>query len=415
MKTIQLLLLTLMAAALPARADIEVRLSVKFILNAGGAAPTNSSDIDLSTSTAFDAEITHGNATLAATGRGYRLRVVEYLNIQPPSPAAATVSITGGITSGSATVTCSNTAGLQTWMRVLGAGVPANTVVLGINPNTSFTISNNALYTAPSEWYSGSFPADHWYQVPARSAREYIEAAALAAQTTWRWNPSAINIYVNNSRSGSCSFVGNGLSIAMGSTIFTRGTVNHEIGHFFNLSHTHNGDPVFAGWVAPTPLSSGLSNGDGLTETLPDHPFYNIDQLSVGNFGGNYAALTAGQRPAVDDTFYNVMSYHLEDRFLDIQMDHWAWNANIHRKFACSGYTVFVAPFGSNPSGAPLDGGLNANAPLATMDAALFYTARRTSPDDVVLLRSGNYMAPATQMTTPCTLRAERGPVTLTR
>ncbi len=360
MKTIHLLLLSLLAAALPARAEIEVRLSVKFILNSDGSAPTNADNINLSTSAAFDAEITHGNNVLAATGRGYRLRVVEYLNIQPSAPAGQA--------------------------------------------------------------------ADYWFNLPARSNREAIESASIAAPVTWRRSTSALNIYVNNSSSGSCSFVGNGDSIALGSTIFATGTVLHEIGHFFNLSHTHNGDtsccttphPVNCAtpWVVPTTnsgLQALLTNGDGLAETINDHPCYTTDELSRANFGKVYALLTDAEKVSVNTAAQNVMSYHSENVLLDIQMDHWGWNANIARKFSCSGYTVFVAPFGSNPGGAPLDGGLHANAPLATVDAALFYTLRRASPDDVVLFRTGTYTAPATEITTPCTLRAERGTVTLTR
>jgi len=342
MKIYPLLLLTLLAIMLPAKADIEVRISVKFIKNFDGTRPMNSSNIDLSTSTAFEAEITHGNAVLAATGRGYRLRVVEYLDIQPPAP------------SGQA--------------------------------------------------------ANYWYILAARDNRSTFEAAAQADMATWRWHSNAINIFVNNSSSGSCSFVGNGVSISMGSTIFTQGTIVHELGHFFNLSHTHAGDNGCT--AGPYPVM----DGDGLADTIPDHNcLTTLDQLSMANYGLNYAALNAAQRTAVDNTFNNVMSYHNENLLLDIQMDHWAWNANIARKFACSGYTVFVAPFGSNPGGAPLDGGLHANAPLATVDAALFYVSRHPAPDDVILLRTGNYTAPATQITTACTLRAERGPVTLTR
>lgn len=343
MKIFQLLLLTQSVMILPARADIEVRISVKFIKNFDGTRPMNSSNIDLSTSTAFDAEIAHGNAVLAATGRGYRLRVVEYLEIQPSAP------------SGQA--------------------------------------------------------SDYWYSLPARSSRSTFEAAAQADKATWRWHDNAINIFVNNSSSGSCSFVGNGLSISMGSTIFTQGTIVHELGHFFNLSHTHAGDSACT--AGPYPVA----DGDGLAETIQDHNCLTTrDQLSMANFGANYAALTAEQQAAVNSAWLNVMSYHQEDQLLDIQMDHWAWNANIARQFACNGFTVFVSPTGSNPGGAPWHGGLHANAPLATMDAALFYVGTHsTAPNDVILFRTGNYTAPATQITTPCTLRAERGPVTLTR
>ena len=309
MKLIHILLLTLFAAALPARADIEVLVSVKFIHNNNG--PNTRPGGVVGTVAGFGQEITSGNNVLNATSRGYSLRVVEYLDITPPPPAAATASVTGGTTNGSATVTCSNTAGLQPWMRVQGAGIPANTVILSIvantsffmslpatadlpsvaitgsltptasvtggttnasatvtctntsdlqpwmrvqgpgipantvildiSPNVQFTMNRNATATAASVALSGSFPGDHWFNLPARESRAYIETTALAAQTVWRWNPNAINFYINNSSSGQCSFVGNGGAISLGGTVGA-GTILHEIGHLFNLFHTHGGD-----------------------------------------------------------------------------------------------------------------------------------------------------------------------------
>ena len=87
MNTMYFWLLTFLAMALPVAADIEVRISVKFIKNSNGDRPTNSgTDIDISTPLTFDVEITHANKVLEATGRGYQIKVVEYLDIQPPAP-----------------------------------------------------------------------------------------------------------------------------------------------------------------------------------------------------------------------------------------------------------------------------------------------------------------------------------------
>jgi len=357
MKTIFLFPLALLALLLPAAADIEVRLSVKFIQHPNGAVPMypnpswTGASVDITNYTGFEVEVQRGNQILAASGRGYRLRALSYAYIQP-------------------------------------------------------TIPNGQ-------------PQDYWYNIDARKNRAVIETAGLNdylnGPNTWQWDTTTINIFVNNSSSGQCSFVGNGQSISLGGTVGL-GTVLHEIGHFFNLSHTHSGDPVRMGWVAPNPLSSGLGDGDGLGETPPDHPFYTQDQLSTANFGANYAALTAAQQAAVDNTFLNVMSYHQEDRLLDIQMDHWAWNANIARSYFCNAFTVFVAPGGYDPPFIAADGGLHANAPLATMDRALFHvSSHATAPNDVILFNSGTYTAPAGVINTPCTLRATRGPVTLRR
>ena len=77
-------LLLLLFAAPPANADITVRLSVKFILTPGGTRPAAG---NIGTTAGFDAEVSRGNRILAATGRGYSMQVVEYLDIQPPAPA----------------------------------------------------------------------------------------------------------------------------------------------------------------------------------------------------------------------------------------------------------------------------------------------------------------------------------------
>lgn len=328
MKTIQLFLLTLVAMTLPVRADIEVRVSVKFILNWDGTRPVNANNINLSTAAAFEVEIAHGNRVLAATGRGYQLRVVEYIDIQPPAPAGEA--------------------------------------------------------------------ADYWYNLPARSNRRVIEAAAAADSATWRRNGAgALNIYVNNSSSGSCSFIGTGDSIALGSTIFTRGTVVHEIGHFFDLSHTHLGDADCSG---PPPYA--LADGDRLSETVPDHNCYT-------NRAALMAALPPELQAAVDTSWLNVMSYHQEEQFLDIQMDYWSANANDARHSVCSGYTWFLAPDGFDW----LSGGLSPGQAFQTVAWGLSFV---TAAEDILLLKTGAYAAPET-LETPCMLRATGGPVTLFR
>ena len=487
MKTIQLLLLTLLAAALPAIADIEVNVSVKFIHNNDG--PNTRPGGVVGTVAGFGQEITRGNNILNATSRGYSLRVVEYLDFTPPPPSAGNAGVTGGLTAGSATVTCSNTAALQPWMRVQGTGIPANTVIWSINANTSFlmslpatvdlasvaitgtapasvsltggttsgsdtvtcnntaglqpwmrvqgpgipsntvildissnvqfTMSNNATATAPSVAITGSFPGDHWFNVPARAARSYIEATALAAPAAWQWNPNAINFYVNNSASGQCSFVGTGGAITLGGSIGA-GTVLHEIGHFFNLFHTHGGDYADQpGFNNPSFVyqASHLTDGDGLAETANDNPnISSRDQLSIALYGVPYFQpatppgapfASTAQRVVVDSAFQNVMSYHAEDVLLPDQMDKWTLNANGARLPFCTGRTWFVANGGNDSAS-----GATATLPLATLTSGFTHT---TTPNDVVLLRTGNYTAPAAAMTTPCTLRATRGVVTLTR
>lgn len=398
-------------------AGVEVRVSVKFIHNndAGSTRPGG----PIGTNAGFTGEVDYGNVVLDNTGRAISLKVVEFVEIQPPSPTATPVTRTGGTTTNSPTVTCSNTSGLQNYMRLQGTGIPANTVILSMVANTSFTMSSDATATTPSVSITGSFPADHWFNLPARLSRQYIETTALAATQTWAWNPNVINIYVNNSSSGQCSFVGSGGSISLGSSVGT-GTVLHELGHVFDLRHTHaldyatNTNPPNN--MPPGPFTTAdLMDGDGLSETVNDNPnITNHDQLCQALFGVPYDQppppggpfATPAQRAVVDSAYENVMSYHNEVVLLSVQMDKLTLNANGARLPFCTGRTWFVATDGNNSAA-----GSSATTPLATVPGAL---SRVSTANDVVLLRAGSYAAPSSgSFTIPCTLSATRGPATL--
>ncbi len=396
-----------------ASAAIQVRVSVKFIHNndAGSTRPGG----NIGTTAGFTGEINYGNVVLDATVRAIALNAVEFIEIQPPAPTATSVSRTCGTTANSTTVTCSNTAGLQNFMRVQGAGIPANTVIVSIVANTSFTLSANASATNASVSLTGSFPADHWFNLPARGdgVRQYIETTALAATQTWAWNPNAINIYVNNSSSGQCSFVGSGTSISLGGSIGT-GTVLHEIGHLFDLRHTHaldystNTNPPAN--TPPGPFTAAdLMDGDGFVETANDNPnISNKNQLCQALFGKNYngATTTDAERATVDSAYENVMSYHNEATLLSVQMDKWTLNANAARLPFCQGRTWFVANGGDDEAE-----GTSAATPLATVASAL---SKVTISNDVVLLRAGSYATPAGgTIAIPSTLTATRGAATL--
>jgi hypothetical protein len=343
--SISLGLLCLAGCVNELRADITVRLSVKYILTPTGTRPA---DGDIGTAVGFDKEITRGNSILAATGRGYRLQVVEYLDIQPPVP--------------------------------------------------------------PGE------ASDYWLDLDARANRSTFEDAALADRTTWRWNANALNIYVNDSSSGQCSFVGDGSSISLGKDIST-GTVLHEIGHFFNLRHTHTGDPDCDTFVPAMPLSGNLGDGDGLDATIRDHPCFTRNQLGMANFGANWNPSDVEQQAAVDTSYLNVMSYHLENEFLDEQMDILTDAANRLRQGVVSGRTWFVSTSGGclvpdgnlNCTFHPLPG--NRGGPFSTVAGGV--SAADSSGNDLVLIRPGAYDERFT-ITKAVTLRATRkGSVTI--
>jgi hypothetical protein len=318
------------------RADITVRVSVKFILKPDGTRPAAGS---IGTTAGFDAEITRGNLILAATGRGYRLQVVEYLDIRPPVP--------------------------------------------------------------------GGQPSDYWYNLDARSNRAFIEGAATGDQATWRWNANSINIYVNNSSSGQCSFVGTGGAITLGNDIGT-GTVLHEVGHFFNLQHTHAGD---YGDNPNTPpyAASDLRDGDGLAETANDNPnISNHDQLSQALFGHVYSAATTGEKSVVDSAYENVMSYHNENTLLSDQMDIWTSNASSARRGFCTGRTWLV----DRNNGCLFHDGSMSCSFFSGAYSVVRDGVSSAQSGDIVLIRPGNYNEPMT-INKAVTLRSTRGSATI--
>lgn len=249
--------------------------------------------------------------------------------------------------------------------------------------------------------------ADYWFTLDARANRATIEAAALGDMAPWIWNGTAINLYVNNSSSGQCSYVGGGSSISLGGTA-SAATVLHEIGHFFNLKHTHVLDYKDNANTPPY-TEAQLGDGDGLSETAKDNPnIANTDELCGALFGVTFALATPPQRAVVNSAFENVMSYHNENELLSVQMDIWGLNANGARLVFCRGRTWFVANEGSDDSS-----GNDAGAPFATLLKGLATVGSR---DDAVLLRAGNYNAPANGLlNTPCTLSATRGDVSIRR
>jgi hypothetical protein len=182
---------------------------------------------------------------------------------------------------------------------------------------------------------------NYWLQLDARGNRKTIEDAALANKTVWAWHDSAINIFVNNTSSGQCSFPGNGQSIALGRAV-GQGTVLHEIGHFMGLRHTHAGDNSDCSAHTP-PFSQYVADGDELGETVPDRQCFSRDQLSQATFNGRlFSALTAAEQDRVNSSWLNVMSYHQEERLLTGQMDIWSDNASLERRSVCDGRTIFV-------------------------------------------------------------------------
>ena len=201
--------------------------------------------------------------------------------------------------------------------------------------------------TGPSQYFNFDFQAG----ANNSATRDQMEAAAMS-NPRYAWNNDAINIYINQGTTGGfCSFPDEGRNIIIvGAVSATSGNTQlHEVGHYFNLSHTHS---------------------DDLADTLNDNPSWNEDNIAQNAFSKNYNQLSAGQQQQVDSVILNLMSYHgtvgnqapiynlgqTQSVLTEQQLDRWTDAANGARRRVCDGTTVFAQTsnfYGSGSSGSP--------------------------------------------------------------
>jgi hypothetical protein len=330
--------LALLAAALAfpsaGRADISIRVSVKFILSSTGQRPSNccgfaGATANLTSDQAVRDNIDYANELMRRSGRGYTYVVTEILDV--------------------------------------------------------------------SGW-SG------FYNLTARDSgnRTALEAVATSNSTTraqFYWRDNAINIYINNTSSGVCSFPDSGNNaIFVGSQAYTTLLI-HEMGHYFGLYHTHQGEQYLnsdnSGCAA---LNCGCAKllggtGDDIADTVSDHSCWSYSQMVAAN--------PSASATAILNTYTNIMSYHLpQDRFTSLQLDRWTDYAGTSRNNAASGVTRFVD---REAAGSFIQVGLS-TLPFATLPQA---TSVSTAAD-IVLVRAGNYAGPHT-LNRATTLRASKG------
>lgn len=191
---------------------------------------------------------------------------------------------------------------------------------LSLRSNTVYTLSGFA-----NSWFTGD----------ARTAqfRDDVEDAALADKTTWKWHDDAINIYLNDSRSGYCSRPGGGRrAITVGAGAYEE-LIMHEIGHFLDLAHTHTGsdDDGVDDW----------GDGDGFDETLDDD-----SDATAADINARYPGETQQTR---DNLIFNIMSYHQpQDIFVWDQLQAIIEAINSSRDPECRGEGFFVSNTGND-------------------------------------------------------------------
>lgn len=352
----------ILCAATLARADIVVRLSVKAVLN-----PTNGLRQDGVSELNFSNTVAGMNALLAKFGRGYRYE----------------------------------------WV---------GNKLIDVGGQGQFT-------DGPSRYYDVDFP-----DAPnGDSLRQQFEFNAIHDPVTYAWDFTAANLYIvrmgGRSSGSSSSYPPDQLTLLLGNPPPGRGyarvhTVIHELGHHFNLHHTHAGalELNANGTLCTNGCACALvigGNDDFIADTIADHAcWHSQDEIAQGNYGMNYADLTSARRAAVDRVWFNIMSYHEDNQgtneaniFTSDQLDRWTDSANHDRPAEVSGRTWFVDRNSacSVPTGdSGCSGGLGGPFPTVALGVNV------AGSGDIVLIRPGHYNEPMT-ITKAITLRATRG------
>jgi hypothetical protein len=253
--------------------------------------------------------------------------------------------------------------------------------------------------TNPSYWYGVLFDG---------ISMKAFETRARDNQVAFQWKANAVNVYVNwghgngaiasfpppDNRSNHVVVVGSRVLDPDFIPTFAAASVAHEMGHYFGLPHTNLEDCKPEVCYTPDCPNPVPGDGDNFGDTLPDHPCWGLNQLSQYHFNKIYLFLSPGEREAIDNIFWNNMSYlHPSQAYgqtfmyrrTENQLDHFSDVASFDtsRVAVRGGRTWAVSPVGSisgtgactNPFRWPSQGKAAANV-----------TGR-----DIILFRPGTY------------------------
>jgi hypothetical protein len=268
----------------------------------------------------------------------------------------------------------------------------------------------NQFNSGPSQYYDKDFVNDD----DGDAKKDEFEANAIANTATYGWDTSAVNIYIvrfGGANWNVCSFPGQQIILVNGAAGYSNSsTVLHEIGHYFNLSHTFlgrqnlnaNGTTCTNGCSCAQLVGGG---NDACADTILDHDCWDSqNDIALGNYGLSYASLNGTQTSNVDDMWWNLMSYHNRQHrttfFTPDQSDRWADSANNDRPAVRTGRTRFVSTTGDDTIG-------NGGSVLRYRTVAKAISVVNSS-SDVVLVRAGSYNETMT-ITKALTLRSTRG------
>lgn len=347
-----------------AATTIDVRISVKVILNLVDGTRPSTRDLGqpytpITNQNIFEMVNFANDSLMAGYWRGYRFAITEIVNVGSPC-------------------------------------IP------------SCTSSN------PSFWFSTEFDS---------AKMDQLETAAKANPAAYLWRTDAVNLYVNwgHGNGAIASFPlpagGSNDVVVSGSRVWDPGfragfpgvILHHELGHYFNLRHTHAKDCCVP--------SSCIVDGDTIPDTLPDGPCFTLDSLSLWRYGQHFNATTPTKQDSLLKVWNNNMAYlHYDQRdggpgegygfyfqtiLTERQLDRWTDTVNDIRSGVRAARTRFVAPVSC--AGCPPAVGSSTD-PFRTLGTALAGAA----DGDILLLRPGTYSASPT-ISQHVTLRASHG------
>ncbi len=231
----------------------------------------------------------------------------------------------------------------------------------------------------PSQWYDTDF-----FGANGASLKDQMQADAEASPNAYNWRDDTINIYMTNGICGGiCSFPDDGDEIVIiGGCSSDNGPLHlHELGHYFDLCHTQGCPCGSCG--SGTGLCNTVPDDDEMADTLPDLQCWDQDDISNWSFGVDYDVLSSVNRQRVDDTFFNIMSYHPNEvQLTELQLDRWSDTANGVRDAVVDGRMIFA-------ESSPLLGDGSSEQPYNTLQRAV--NAASALRDDVIVLRPGSF------------------------
>lgn len=227
------------------------------------------------------------------------------------------------------------------------------------------------------------------------------------------WSPGVINIYINNWGGGCGSTAIYGANYAllpMGPCLVNNpyGQLQSLLRTLYSVHPTQGGGCLSCATPGQTGVCFTVPGDDFIADTLPDLPAWNQDDISNFSFGIPYASLSPADKNLVDDTYYNIASFHGyfpcgkqmdTPRLTERQLD--AWGDRIRTLFAFQNGAPFFVDRNANPAQA--NG--SSRQPFATVAAAAASTVAQ--PGDFMYLRPGYYNERLT-ISKPLTLRGTR-------